>query len=307
MTSAGLTSRVRYGTRLSRLAVSVARARLASDEGLGARRAAAWNALFRRSQTAALAAAARAAGSFNVSLHATVFDPRGAGQLIFEYGTLVDWMPSWQGVRVLDVGTGRSTLPKWMQSRGARVVTLDHPSPIETPPGGWLGRLDRWIEPSTAAPLPFVGSDMMALPFADRSFDMVTCFSVLEHLDTELPGRRYVAPARQAERLRHTLTEFVRVLRPGGHLYLTTECCDFARATTDEWKPAYYFLGDGPELSGAWPVQDLRKLFVHPLHEEGCRLVGPDCVTPGDIDDPDTWTWRGPYFSALAMLVRKNN
>ena len=307
MPSRDLSSRLRYGVRLTRLAASVARARLSHGESAGGRCGVAWNTLFRRSATELLTPAAAAVGSFNASLHATVFDQRVAGQLVFEYGTLVDWMPSWHGLRVLDVGTGRSTLPKWMVSRGARVVTLDHPAPIETPPGGWLGRLDAWLEPTGAAETPFVGADMMALPFAEASFDLVTCLSVLEHLDTELPARRYVPPAQQAARLRHTLSELVRVLRPGGLLYLTTECCDFDHASGDAWKPAYYFVGDGPELSGAWPVQDLRTLFVEPLRAMGCSLIGPDRIVPGDIADPDTWTWRGPYFSALAMLVKKHD
>jgi SAM-dependent methyltransferase len=300
-----ISARLRYGTRLTRLAASVARARMVSDGGTGRRRAHAWNTLFHRSNLTVLAPAARAAGSFNVSLHATVFDPRVAGQLVFEYGTLIDWITSWRGLDVLDVGTGRSTLPRWMASRGARVTTLDHPSPIEAPPSGWLGRLDSWFEPAARRHTPFVGADMMALPFADASYDVVTCFSVLEHLDTELPARRYVPPARQAERLQQTLAELVRVLRPGGHLYLTTECCDYSRATTDAWKPAYYFVGDGPELSGAWPAKDLRRLFVEPLRAFGCRLVGPDRIVSSEIQDADTWTWRGPYFSALAMLVEK--
>jgi hypothetical protein len=34
-------------------------------------------------------------------------------------------------------------------------------------------------------------------------------------------------------------------------------------------------------------------------------LVGPDRVVPEKIDDSNSWTWRGPYFSALAMLVEK--
>lgn len=45
-----------------------------------------------------------------------------------------------------------------------------------------------------------------ALPFADQSFDLVTCTEVIEHL----------------EHYRETLREMHRVLKPGGRLVLTT-------------------------------------------------------------------------------------
>lgn len=47
------------------------------------------------------------------------------------------------------------------------------------------------------------------LPFADASFDLVTCVSVLEFVSTEVSRRRFVG-------------EMLRVLTPGGHLFLAT-------------------------------------------------------------------------------------
>ena len=37
--------------------------------------------------------------------------PRLEGQIVFEYGTLLRALERWSGLRVLDVGTGRSTFP----------------------------------------------------------------------------------------------------------------------------------------------------------------------------------------------------
>ena len=101
---------------------------------------------------------------------------------------------------------------------------------------------------------------MRDLPFADNSFDLVTSLSVVEHLDTDLPARTFVPYDEQQRRLARVLDEMIRVTKPGGHLYVTSECCDFSRATTDRWKPAYYY-DDGPALSGAWPVEDVPRLF----------------------------------------------
>ena len=39
------------------------------------------------------------------------------------------------------------------------------------------------------------------------------------------------------------------------------------------WKPAYYYH-EGPALSGAWPRQDVRRLFYESISARGCALVG---------------------------------
>jgi ubiquinone/menaquinone biosynthesis C-methylase UbiE len=74
-----------------------------------------------------------------------------------------------------------------------------------------IDREPRWVEESTKRsaalgnrPVSFVQGDAGALPFADASFDMVTCQTVLIHLHDP----------------RVALAEMIRVLRPGGLLVL---------------------------------------------------------------------------------------
>jgi 2-polyprenyl-3-methyl-5-hydroxy-6-metoxy-1,4-benzoquinol methylase len=54
----------------------------------------------------------------------------------------------------------------------------------------------------------FVQIESAQLPFADETFDAITCIEVVEHLELKLT--------------QEILREFIRVLRPGGKLILTT-------------------------------------------------------------------------------------
>src|SRR5260221_6480514 len=54
----------------------------------------------------------------------------------------------------------------------------------------------------------FIRIDSSRLPFPDEPFDSISCVEVVEHLELKLT--------------REILTEFIRVLRPGGKLILTT-------------------------------------------------------------------------------------
>jgi ubiquinone/menaquinone biosynthesis C-methylase UbiE len=66
-------------------------------------------------------------------------------------------------------------------------------------------------------PLPsHVAADLCHLPFADASFDCVTCGYVLEHLPDARPG----------------LAELSRVMRPGGRMLLLTTEDNFSGAWT---------------------------------------------------------------------------
>jgi ubiquinone/menaquinone biosynthesis C-methylase UbiE len=97
----------------------------------------------------------------------------------------------------------------------------------------------------------FVAADMTRLPFADDSFDCVTCGWVIEHLSDPRPG----------------LAEMGRVLRPGGSLLLlATEDTYYGLLTSHTWKCRTY---NRQELRQACAESGLpwhEQLWFSPIH-----------------------------------------
>jgi ubiquinone/menaquinone biosynthesis C-methylase UbiE len=108
------------------------------------------------------------------------------------------------GKKVLDFGCGTGSLAVAVALRGASVTAVD-PTPASLDACRWRAQyfgLDaERVSPVAVGTAP-------GLPFPDRSFDMVTCNSVFEFI-----------PTRRKEFVR----ELVRVIRPGGHLVVSTE------------------------------------------------------------------------------------
>jgi SAM-dependent methyltransferase len=262
-----------------------------------------FNTMFDSSRLHAFSAEKQRLARFDTYLFEVMHAARLKGQIVFEYSTLVQAVGRWKGLRVLDIGTGRSTLPKWMSAQGADVTSFDLAAPVERPSRGFQERVDSFVA-SRHGIVRTVAGTMRQLPFADNAFDLVTSLSVLEHLDTDLPGRAYVEYGEQRRRLAQTLDEMVRVTSPGGHVYITSDCCDFAHATSDAWRDAYYYV-QGPALSGAWPVHDVPQIFYEYLGARGCALVGGCQFDPRAIAEPSHWTFRGPFFSGFSVLARR--
>jgi SAM-dependent methyltransferase len=298
-----IAERFTYGSRVLRHAAGclAARARPVSVAS-GARNPSA-NVMFSSALPPSLARERSAMERFDLYLYEVMNSPRLEGQIVFEYGTLLRAIGRWSGLHVLDVGTGRSTFPNWMSHQGAVVTPFDLWKPVEANLGGFQARVNRVVT-RRGGTIRAVAGSMRELPFAESSFDLVTSLSVVEHLDTDLPARTFVPYDEQQRRLGRVLDEMIRVAKPGGCVYVTSECCDFSRATTDRWKPAYYY-DNGPELSGAWPVDDVRRLFYEYVAARGCDLVGGVQFDPAHIAREDAWTWRGPYFSGFSLLARK--
>jgi SAM-dependent methyltransferase len=297
--------RARYGWRVMSMASALVHSRLRpltrrADAG-GVPPAS--NVMFSAAIPPTLQAERSTLERFDLYLCDVMNSPRLQGQIVFEYGTLLRAVDRWSGLRVLDVGTGRSTFPHWMSREGAVVTTFDLPQRAEAVGGGFQERMNSLVG-RRSDPVRGVAGSMRCLPFADASFDLVTSLSVVEHLDTDLPDRTFVPYQEQQRRLAEVLDEMIRVVRPGGYVYITSECCDFERATTDGWKPAYYYT-DGPALSGAWPVRDVPGLFYDYIASRGCELVGGVQFAAADVARADHWTWRGPYFSGFSVLARK--
>ena len=103
-----------------------------------------------------------------------------------------------RGVRsALDVGSGAGQLAKHLLKYGdpgIKVACTDLSQPM-------LRRARTRLKSEVPE---FVAADLACLPFADGSFDCVTCGYVLEHLPDPEPG----------------LSEMARVLQPGGRMLL---------------------------------------------------------------------------------------
>ncbi|CAN5436313.1 hypothetical protein BH10PSE12_BH10PSE12_32620 [soil metagenome] len=99
--------------------------------------------------------------------------------------------------QLLEIGGGRSRMAKMLFPK-AHVVTLD---------------IDPSLKPDETADdrSTFVCGDARDLPFPDQSFDLVTLFDVLEHVDDDQKAAR----------------EAMRVTRPGGWVLISTPCADW--------------------------------------------------------------------------------
>lgn len=120
----------------------------------------------------------------------------GAVTEAIEQGLILELMGDVKGARVLDIGCGDGVLTCAVASRGARVSGVD---PDPTMLDAARGRAER-----AGVKADFMDGRIERLPFTDASFDMVAAVTVLCFVDD--------APA--------AMREMVRVLRPGGGLFL---------------------------------------------------------------------------------------
>ncbi|NBR84201.1 MAG: class I SAM-dependent methyltransferase [Verrucomicrobia bacterium] len=271
----------------------------------------AWNSLHLQGNLAYLEREKAEIETFDLYLYHTLNAPHLRGQIVFEYGGLANYVKDWSGLTVLDIGSGRSSLPRWLAAKGAQVTAFEYPDQVERPPEGLFDRINRLVQ-RRSPELAVAFGNMLDLPMPDNSFDVVTSFSVIEHLDTNLPDLRYVPYPEQKRRAVRTLQEMARVTKPGGLVYLTSECCRFEKAQVDSWERAYYYKAGPdrdlkePRFSSAWPVDEIPEIFHRTLESAGCRLVGANGLIPSMLDGrPEAASFRGPHFSGFALLARK--
>ncbi len=158
------------------------------------------------------------------------------------------------GLRVLDAGTGSGAVPEALAGAGARAVGLDladHRS------GG-------------VASTPFVLGTGERLPFGDGAFNGAVSSNVLEHVPDPWAA----------------IGELVRVVRPGGFVYLSFTNW-LSPIGGHEWSPFHYL---GPRLGvrayrwlrgrpPAWNVPGRTLFVVHVgpvlrgLHRSGLHVV----------------------------------
>jgi ubiquinone/menaquinone biosynthesis C-methylase UbiE len=97
----------------------------------------------------------------------------------------------------------------------------------------------------------YIAADLSALPFADESFDGMTCGYVIEHLPDPTAG----------------LTELARVLRPGGRMLLLATEDNFAGAWTSRiWCCRTYNRKQLMELCESLGLHWKKELWFTPVH-----------------------------------------
>lgn len=226
-----------------------------------------------------------------------LLDRRIQGLRNWEYAHLMARVVSGDGCgawRVLDVGPGNSTFPAFLGRYVGRVVTIDYPRPLED------------IDARTRRTWREMGilvshGTMERLPFGPDLFDLVTCISTIEHLD-ESSGGVFLPYEVFLQRVRRSLRELCRVIRPGGYLYLTTEAYVPELQRGDRWWNADARRG----IVSAFRIGDIPSVFLDTIAGLGFQFVGPVDLDPSLlIQDQARSIFRGRYFTSLRLLAQR--
>ncbi len=165
---------------------------------------------------------------------------------------------------ILDMGAGCGTFVRYALRLGLDAWGVE--------PMPWKQIVAREVLHTDGAPLQIVGGRGEELPFDDGTFDCVTTFQTLEHVQD------LVACCR----------EMVRVTRPGGGIYI--RCPDYALSTYEghyrlPWLPGLrgtraerYLKWRGKPLAGLHSLQlvsarQLRMIFMSIAREEQMELT----------------------------------
>jgi ubiquinone/menaquinone biosynthesis C-methylase UbiE len=105
-------------------------------------------------------------------------------------------------MRVLDIGCGTGIVSLILARKGFQVVGIDHSIDMLE-----IAR-HKAASLNLSGRITFIQSDIEKISFEDNSFDGITCQGVLHHLRD----------------MRPVLAEAYRVLKPGGHFYISEPC-----------------------------------------------------------------------------------
>ena len=232
--------------------------------------------------------------AFDSNLNTRLSEAGIDGLKVWEYGKLLTSIDCFRGMRILDAGPGESTFCLYLKSLGADIVTIDYPQPFAPNKEGFR---DKCFRNDVAV---HFGS-MTHMPYKRNSFDMVTCTSTIEHLDTDqkwkpIPHDDFIDATFK------TLAEMCRIIKPGGYLYITSDAYDPQRQKTDNWNLSFMYNGIG----AAYDIRDIGKIFVETIEKGGMTFVNGYNYNPNlVVRDQQRCNYRGRYFTTFAVLAQK--
>ena len=186
------------------------------------------------------------------------------GRFRFAHENVVKHQPK----RWLDIGTGNGFLPHVTREKldGVHVTGTDFAENALAQAQG----LDHKVQNDI---------DCDGLPFANESFDFVTCLEVLEHL---------VFPE-------HALNEISRVLEPGGKVALTVPNIQHVE-----------YLGQLVRGKMPGPAADTRhmSIFTHKFIAKLFEASGLKVIHPGGVDASPEWLAKvSPKYLCKTIAV----
>jgi len=120
-----------------------------------------------------------------------------------------------KGLKILDIGSGVSTFPIYLSSKGHEVYSIDTD---EVSMNRLAPKFAEWCGVDTK----YRVGDASSLEFSDNTFDRIFCISVFEHLEEERINHRIVNNHKRNLDVK-AIKEMLRVLKPGGLIILTTD------------------------------------------------------------------------------------
>jgi len=178
--------------------------------------------------------------------------------LFFKYAQGIGKAPT--AMRIMDCGCGNGASVEYLAAAGFQSFGIDIAS----------FRAEQWVERSKLPRVHLLAADATALPFPDRYFDIVLSCGMLEHIGVAeecKPSYRVTPLSHQADLRERFLRESMRVLKPGGVLYLD---CPNGSFPIDFWHNDYRSL---PRFH--WPSESFLPSFDEVA--KLVRRVAPTC------------------------------
>jgi ubiquinone/menaquinone biosynthesis C-methylase UbiE len=189
-----------------------------------------------------------------------------------------------ESTRALAIGAGDERMVFWLANRIGRVVATDIYGE-----GSFAEReatASMLTDPASHAPFPYREdrldveyADARELPFEDESFDVAFSLSSIEHFGG--PGD-----------IARSAREMARVLKPGGHAFVVTECLVRLHPLETAFADfAVRALTAGVKRKGATPRRRLLEGFTpRELRTRIVRPSGLELMQPLDLSlSPESW------------------
>lgn len=185
-----------------------------------------------------------------------------------EYSQLLNIFDSFkelEGKKILDIGTGNCTYPVFFLKNGAEVISID----VTVPMGK---RLPWCIYKQNKYGLKRTVGDMLKMLFKDNSFDIVTSISVIEHVNEKFVEEKWepVNGEDFLERTQTCLKEMIRVLKPGGILYITSDVFK----PREEEIPCLSNLKENRNRA-AYQIHEIQNFWLPIIEEMDVDLLNP--------------------------------